>query len=66
MVEWAKWPVEWVANRPIMPPSVSMRGQNRSPTPPLGGRGTQLDCFSGYRATLPCNSEPPCHNTALL
>ena len=43
-----KWPVEWVANWPIIPPSAS--------TPPPGGRGTPLNLFSGYRAPLHYNS----------
>ena len=37
-----KWPVEWVANWSIIIQSASTRGQNRSPTPPPGGRGTPL------------------------
>jgi hypothetical protein len=43
-----KWPVEWVANWPIIPQSASTRGQNRPPAPSLGGGGA-LNCFSGYR-----------------
>jgi hypothetical protein len=51
-----KWPVEWVANWSIIPPSASTRGQNRPPTPPPGGRGTPLNLFSGCRAPLRCNA----------
>ena len=60
-----KWPVEWVANWSIIPPSASMRGQNRPPNISLGGRGTPLKSFSGYRATLHCNSGLPCHERRL-
>jgi hypothetical protein len=40
-----KWRVEWVANWPIIPQSASTRGQNRPPTPPLGGGGPRSIVF---------------------
>ena len=59
-----KWPVEWVANWSIIPPSASTRGQNRPPTPPLGGGGPHSIYFRAtgrLYTTIRCKSELPCH-----
>ena len=59
-----KWPVEWVANWFIIPPSASTRGQNRPPTPPLGGGGPHSISFRAtgrLYTTTHCKSEFPCH-----
>ena len=62
-----KWPVEWVANWSIIIQSASTRGQNRSPTPPPGGRGTPLKKISRYREALHGSSgcRSPCHERCL-
>ena len=62
-----KWPVEWVANNwSIIPQSASTRGQNRPPTPPLGGGGPRSKVFRAtgrlYTAMV---SESPCHERCL-
>ena len=66
LVEWVKWPVEWVANWPIMPPSASMRGQNRSPTPPLGGGGPSSIVFRATGRLYLAIVSHHAINTALL
>jgi hypothetical protein len=61
-----KWPVEWVANWPIIPQSASTRERaKQAPNIPPGGRGTPLKSFSGYRETLHGNNGPPCHGRCL-
>ena len=64
-----KWPVEWVANWSIIPQSLSMRGQNRPPTSPLG-EGDPAQKFFGLQGdstlqwwvtmpwALPCYKNP--------
>ena len=60
----SKWPVEWVANWSIILPSALTRGQNRPPTPPLGGGGPHSIYFRAtgrLYTTIHCKSELPCH-----
>ena len=68
LVLWAysnpKWPVEWVSNWSIIPPSASTRGQNRPLRPPPGGGGPPSIYFRAtgrLDTTTHCKSELPFH-----